>query len=368
MHCTAIVLIFGALVALVGSAPTHNCTIRKFSEVQSVINGCTDILVSNLTMPAGIVLELDLLNGTTMTFEGTTLFEYTPWSGPLIRVKGVDVTLQGQPGSVFDGQGPLYWDGKGDKGPKKPQFMKIEVFGRSIFKNIKLLNCPHHCVYIGKSDGLTITNWTIDNSAGDLHNFTGHNTDGFDISAAKNLIIENTAVINQDDCIAIRYGSNILVRNMYCSGGHGLSLSVGFNKTSYPENVVENVVIEDSLLVNSANGIHVKTHTDGYFGLIKNVTYRNIEMRGITNYGINVQQDYCDGRGTGTAKSNVPIDSLNIINVTGTAAKGSKLTGVYIFCAEGSCRNWTWDDVKITGAKIGDFCTFIPSGYECHKV
>nr|CCJ09444.1 glycoside hydrolase family 28 protein [Phaedon cochleariae] len=359
---------FAALLVLVESTPTKDCTITRFSQVQTVINSCTDILVSNLTVPAGIVLELDLQNGTTMTFEGTTLFEHTPWSGPLIRVKGVDVTLQGAPGSVFDGQGPLYWDHLGDKGPKKPQFMKVEVFGKSVFRWIKLLNCPHHCVYIGKSDGLTIANWTIDNSAGDLHNFSGHNTDGFDVSAANNLIIENTAVLNQDDCIAIRYGSNILVRNMYCSGGHGLSLSVGFNKTSYPENVVENVLIENSRLVRSANGIHVKTHTDGYLGLIRNVTYRNIKMQGVTNYGINVQQDYRDGGSTGTPKANVLIDGLNMINITGSAHKGSKAMGVYIICGDNSCTNWNWGGISIDGARRNDSCNFSPTGYECHDV
>nr|ADU33275.1 endopolygalacturonase [Chrysomela tremula] len=358
-------IVVASQLVLAGLALAQPCTISRYSDIQQVVNSCTNILVSNLTMPAGIVLELYLQNKTTITFEGTTLFEYTPWSGPLIRVTGVDVTFEGAPGSVFDGQGPLYWDGRGDKGPKKPQFMKIEVFGKSVFRNIKLLNCPHHCVYIGKSDGLTVSNWTIDNSAGDLHNFTGHNTDGFDVSAAKNLLIENTAVLNQDDCIAIRYGSNIIVRNMYCYGGHGLSLSVGFNHTSFPENVVENVVIEDSLLVGSANGIHVKTHTDGYLGLVRNITYRNIEMKDITNYGINVQQDYCNGSSTGTPTSNIPIEALNIYNVTASAQKGSKAMGVYIICGEDSCRNWTWSGIHFEGAAKKDSCNFSPQGYKC---
>lgn len=70
-------------------------------------------------------------------------------------------------GSLLNGQGQLYWDHTGDKGLKKPQFMKIEVSEDSVFRNLNILNCPHHCIYIGTSDRLTITGWVIDNSYGD---------------------------------------------------------------------------------------------------------------------------------------------------------------------------------------------------------
>nr|XP_023030296.1 polygalacturonase-like [Leptinotarsa decemlineata] len=361
---TEIIFVTTLLSGSFSLASSPGCTIRRYSDVPSVLSNCTTIIIDNLVFPAGITFELYLQKGTTVTFKGTTRFEYTPWSGPLIRVKGSNITIQGEPGSVLDGQGPLYWDGKGDKGPKKPQFIKIEANERSVMKNINILNCPHHCIYVGKSDGLTISDWVIDVSDGDKNNFTGHNTDGFDVSGANNLIIENTRVINQDDCIAIRYGTNITVRNMYCSGGHGLSLSVGFNKTSYPENVVSNVLIEDSTVVRSANAIHIKTHTDGWFGLINNITYRNIELIGITNFGINIQQDYANGEGTGTVRDNIPIRNINLSNIHGNM-KGRKTRAFYIYCAKDACSDWKWVDMKIENASKSNSCNYSPPDYPC---
>ncbi|KAG5873897.1 hypothetical protein JTB14_005508 [Gonioctena quinquepunctata] len=358
-------ILFASAVILFAdvSASESNCTITNFSEVATVVDSCTDIVISNLIVPAGVTLELYLRNGTSLTFNGTIKFEHTFWSGPLVRIKGSNITVEGKE-SVLDGQGPLYWDGKGDTGPKKPQFMKIEADGGSVLKDIFILNCPHHCIYIGKSDHLTISRWLIDVSDGDKHNFTGRNTDGFDVSGANNLIIENSRVVNQDDCVAIRYGSNITLRNLYCSGGHGLSLSVGFNKTSFPENVASNILVENCTVVKSANAIHLKTHTDAYYGEIRNVTYRNIEFIGGINYGINIQQDYMNGSGTGITKDNIPIKDLTFTNITGVMS-GPDSMSIRVLCAENACPNWNWFNIKITNASLPSSCNYTPANFTC---
>ncbi|CAG9853766.1 unnamed protein product [Phyllotreta striolata] len=363
LRLTAVLL---ALVAQ-GSSESTKCTVTEFSQVENVVKNCKDIVVSNLVVPGGETLELYLNSGTTLTFEGITVFDHKEWSGPLIRVRGNNITIQGAPGSLLNGQGELYWDHMGDKGPKKPQFMKIEAFDGSVFKDIKIINCPHHCIYIGKSDQLTITGWIIDNSYGDHDNFTGHNTDGFDVSAATNLVIEKSTVINQDDCIALRHGANILVRNMFCSGGHGISLSTGFNYTLFEENTLYNVTVEDSVIVRSDNGIHVKTHADSFKGEIKNVTYSNIFLSGIHNYGINVQQDYVNGSATGIPNNNIPIIDLNLINIHGNVLDVyNNSMPVYINCGKEACVNWTWSGVNVSGGREKSKCNnYEPNGYKC---
>ena len=57
---------------------------------------------------------------------------------------------------------------------------------------------------INGCDGLTITDMTIDNSAGDSE---GHNTDGFDIGDSSSVIITGATVYNQDDCVAVNSGT-----------------------------------------------------------------------------------------------------------------------------------------------------------------
>ncbi|KAG5870255.1 hypothetical protein JTB14_000312 [Gonioctena quinquepunctata] len=356
--------IFSLILASVSSslASKSSCTITEFSDVTSVITSCNDIVISNLTVPGGEILDLDLQTGSILTFEGKTKFEHALWAGPLVRVKGKGVTVQGSPGSVLDGQGALWWDGQGGKLIGKPYFFKIVVSGGSLFKNIFLLNCPKNCVMIDSSD-TTITGWTIDVSEGD-NNDLGHNTDGFDIIHGENIVITNSTVKNQDDCVAINRGSNMLISNMRCSGGHGLSLSVGFSKSSFLHNRVTNVTIRDSVLTNSGNGIHVKGHADGGPGEIRNVTYANIHMSGITNFGARIQQDYVNGSSTGIPNNNIPFISLTLSNVTGTL-EGNKSQPVSIICGINGCSDWKWSNVSIQGGANKNKCNYIPYGFNC---
>lgn len=93
-------------------------------------------------------------------------------------------------------------------------------------------------------------------------------------------------VKNQDDCVAINQGSNFLIEGLYCSGGHGLSLSVGQSGKNGNPNTVQNVTFNNCTVENSLNGIHVKTHKNAGTGSISDVTYKDIKLSGklSTNY------------------------------------------------------------------------------------
>ena len=41
----------------------------------------------------------------------------------------------------------------------------------------------------------------------------------FDFSSSNNVVLSNTVVKNQDDCVAVTSGENITVTGMTCSGG-----------------------------------------------------------------------------------------------------------------------------------------------------
>ncbi|MDN4163606.1 glycosyl hydrolase family 28 protein, partial [Nocardioides abyssi] len=224
------------------------------------------------------------------------------------------VTVVGT-GATLDGQGAKWWDGQGDKGKKKPKFFRIKTTGGSNLNNIKLLNCPHQCVSINSASDTVLDRFTIDVSAGDSQG--GHNTDGFDVSSSNRITVRNSVVKNQDDCVAVNQGSGMIFSNLTCSGGHGLSLSVGQSSASGAANTVSNITFSDSTVMNSDNGIHIKTHSDAGTGAVKDVTYKNIKLSGIRKYGINVQEDYQGGSSSGTPKGNIPISNLIMTSVTG---------------------------------------------------
>lgn len=167
----------------------------------------------------------------------------------------------------------------------------------------------------------------------------------------------NANVKNQDDCLAINSGSDITFTGGTCSGGHGLSIgSVGGRS----DNDVTNVVISNSTISDSDNGVRIKTVYDAT-GSVKNITYSDITLKNIAKYGIVIEQDYENGSPTGTPTSGVPITDVTIKNVKGTVAE--KGTEVYLLCA--SCSNWTWEGVAITGGEKSTKCKGVPSGASC---
>ncbi|XP_056640944.1 polygalacturonase-like [Diorhabda sublineata] len=344
------------------SAEDTSCTITDYSDVEHIVKNCTTITVSNLHVPAGQKLILHLQTGSKLTFEGTITFEYHEWAGPLIEIAGTNIQVIGASGHVFDGEGAKYWDGKGDKGKKKPKFFRIKRASGK-FENINLLNCPHQCVSILHSESLTLSNWNVDVSDGDA-NQLGHNTDGFDISDTDQLTIENSVVKNQDDCVAVNSGKNLHFNKLYCSGGHGLSLSIGVSTTDSSKNYAENVTFSNCNVVNSRNAIHVKTHTNAATGYIKNLTYKNIQISGITHYGINVQQDYKGGSSSGNPANNIPITNMEVSNVSGSMISSDAMP-VYILCGTTGCYNFQWSGIDITGGQKESQCNYHPSGFSC---
>lgn len=130
----------------------------------------------------------------------------------------------------------------------KPKFFQAHDLTDSLIETITILNPPVQVFSINGVSNLELAYITIDASAGDS---LGKNTDGFDIGASDTVLIEYATVYNQDDCVAINSGTNIIFRNGYCSGGHGLSIgSVG----GRDDNTVDTVSFTTSTVVDSVNG------------------------------------------------------------------------------------------------------------------
>lgn len=158
--------------------------------------------------------------------------------------------MEGASGAYLNPDGARWWDGEGSNGGKtKPKFFYAHDLTDSTITNLHIQNTPVQAVSINGCDGLTITDMTIDNSAGDTEG--GHNTDGFDIGSSTNVVITGANVYNQDDCVAVNSGTDITFSGGVCSGGHGLSIgSVGGRS----DNTVNTVKFENCEVKNSVNG------------------------------------------------------------------------------------------------------------------
>nr|Q5B508.2 RecName: Full=Endopolygalacturonase B; AltName: Full=Pectinase B; AltName: Full=Polygalacturonase B; Flags: Precursor [Aspergillus nidulans FGSC A4]ABF50868.1 endo-polygalacturonase [Aspergillus nidulans] len=364
MHFLQNSLIAAAMgAALVAAAPAadldarSSCTFTSASAAKSGASKCSTVTLKSIQVPAGETLDLTgLKSGATVIFEGETTFGYKEWKGPLISMSGDKITVKQASGAKINCDGARWWDTKGSNGGKtKPKFFSAHKLNNSKIQGLKIYNTPVQGFSI-QSDHLTISDVTIDNSAGTSK---GHNTDAFDIGSSTYITIDGATVYNQDDCIAINSGEHITFTNGYCSGGHGLSIgSVGGRS----DNTVKSVTISNSKVVDSQNGVRIKTVYKAT-GSVTDVTFQDIELSGITKYGLIVEQDYENGSPTGTPTNGVEVEDITFKKITGSV--DSSATRVNILCGSGSCKDWTWSGVDITGGKKSSKCKNVPSGASC---
>ncbi|OOQ91517.1 putative polygalacturonase A precursor [Penicillium brasilianum] len=343
------------------------CVCADYSEISAAVASCTNIVLSNIAAPNGSAIDLSGLQaGTTVTFDGLTTFGFTNSSSfDPITIGGAGITITANPGAVIDGNGQAYWDGLGSNGgvPKPNHFIVVKkVTGNSVIKDLYIQNWPVHLFSISSCSDLVFQDLVLNNTAGNAPNSrsgtlaAAHNSDGFDVSSSTNIVIERSVVWNQDDCVAITSGNNMTVSNLECHGGHGLSIgSVGLKSN----NNVTNILFTDSSVFDSQNGCRIKTNYNAT-GFVANITYSNIALQDISIYGIDVQQDYLNGGPTGNPSNGVLIEGLLFQNVTGTAT--STAQDYYILCGDGSCSDFTFTDVSITGGSVTSSCNYPASG------
>jgi len=325
------------------SRPEAPCVVNSASGFSKCLSSTSILVQGPFTIPSDSVVDLqELKEGTTVTVTGVVNWAKGTLSKDhwLFTLGGKNIMFDGTSGT-FNGNGQLYWDGKGGNGGvPKPKMFKVKTTGKSTVKGITLKNTPVQAFSIG-GDGTTIESVTIDNSAGDKNNL-GHNTDGFDVSAT-NIIIQNVTVHNQDDCLAINEGNNIQFLNNRCYGGHGISIgSIGTGK------VVTGVTVSDCLIANSQNGVRIKTIAHATNGHVSNVKYTNIHLVNIKDDGIIIEQDYENGKPTGKPTAGIPISDVVLTNIHGNMTSDAKHS-VYILCA--ACSDFPFSGIAITGPK-----------------
>ncbi|KAF8734549.1 Terpenoid cyclases Protein prenyltransferase, partial [Rhizoctonia solani] len=351
MHYLSFVaLAFAPILAI--ATPVSRCTgtITSLDDVAAA-QKCTTVTIKGFTVPAGKTFELSLLDNTVVNMEGDVKFGVANWAGPLFSVSGKGITFNGN-GHTFDGQGPSYWDGQGGNGgvTKPHPMMKIKISGT--YSNVKVLNSPAHTYSISNPAKLVMSKLTIDNSAGDAPNnqsggkAAGHNTDGFDVSTT-DLTIEDSTIRNQDDCIAINKGSNIIFQRNSCTGGHGISIgSISTGAT------VQNVQILNNQIINNDQALRIKTKADATSASVSGITFSGNTATGTKKFGVIVDQGYPTT--LGAPGNGVKISGINFTGSTNNIAVTSSAQRVAVNCGTGCTGTWDWSKLTVTGGKASD--------------
>ncbi|KAG6828695.1 hypothetical protein H0H92_007057 [Tricholoma furcatifolium] len=356
-------------VAAASTPSRRSCTgtIASLSDVTDAVE-CTTVNIESFTVPGGETFSLSLLSGTTVNVNGDVLFANESWAGPMFEISGDDITFNGN-GYLFDGGGPFYWDGLGGSGgiEKPAPMMKIKISGT--FTNLKVVNSPERTYSVSNPAAVVMSDLTIDNSQGNYANSqsdglpAGHNTDGFDCSTT-DLTIKNSVIYNQDDCLAINEGSNIVFTGNTCSGGHGISIgSIASDVT------VSGIVISDNTLINNAQALRIKTDASSTGSTVTNVTYSGNTATGCTEYGVLIDQSYPST--LGTPGTGVTISDINFDSPDTNIAVNSGADQIAINCGAGACTEAEND--FDTARHFFRFLThdvllFLTLGFTCHSL
>jgi galacturan 1,4-alpha-galacturonidase len=343
--CAAVALASPANVTL--NAPRKigkRCTgeIQSLADVAAA-EECLTITIGGFTVPAGETFALSPPDGAVVSLTGQITFAFKNWAGPLMTISGNDITFNGNNHNLV-GNGDQYWDGLGiNGGVQKPDpMLRINMGGT--FENLQLVNSPGRAVAIGGSS-LTVSGVTVNNAAGAAANSrsagkpAGANTDGFDVSAS-NVVIQNSVVTNQDDCLAINKGTNIQFLSNSCTGGHGISIGSISSGVA-----VSGVTISNNVVTNNVNGLRIKTDATATGSTVSNVVYSNNKLSGITQFGVLIDQSYpstLGTPGTGVVISGITFTGTNTISV------GSAAHRVEVNCGSTSSCDGTWNFAGLT--------------------
>ncbi|KAI6115683.1 glycoside hydrolase [Pisolithus croceorrhizus] len=327
-----------------------DCTgvIQSLNDVTSAVQ-CKTVNINGFTVPSDQPFVLNLLDGTQVNVYGDINFSDGFTKGPLFTVTGNDITFNGN-GHIWNGSGPSYWDGLGgSSGLTKPNpMMSVGITGT--LSGVYLLNTPMGAFEIWNGP-LIVDGVIVDDREGNYANSrsgglaAGRNTDGFDVGG-DGVTIQNCTVINQDDCIAISWGTNITVSNNYCESGHGISLT-----SSISDTVIENVVVSHNKLVDSEQALRIKSSTTTQGSRVSNVVFEHNVASGCTDFGVLITQSYPAALGTpgnGVDISNITFSGSNTISTT------SKAYMVAVNCGDGSCIGpWDWSGLSVDGGQVG---------------
>ncbi|KAJ4791035.1 Pectin lyase-like superfamily protein [Rhynchospora pubera] len=186
------------------------------------------------------------------------------------------------------------------------------------------------------------------------------NTDGIHIERSSDVTIHDAIISTGDDCISIGQGNtNVLISRINCGPGHGISIgSLG----KYPnEEDVRNVVVKDSKISNTMNGVRIKTWQNSpSSSSVADITFENILMSNVQN-PIIIDQTYCPDKlcDGDLVPSRVSISDVYFKAINGTSASQVAVT---LNCSPGiPCQNITLQDILLTyvgGKPSSAFCAY----------
>ena len=243
-----------------------------------------------------------------------------------------DVAITGS--GTIDGSGAIFWTWS-DKAARmyppgrrivsRPMLIVFTGLKRFHIDGVTLTNSPmFHLVPNG--DDLTIENLRIESPS------DSPNTDAIDPSGHR-IVIRNCEIDNGDDDVALHDGSSdILVENLTCLHGHGISVGSGTRRG------LVHVIVRNCTFDGTDNGLRIKSYRGGG-GEVHDISYSNITMRNVRRpFDINMRYNGNAGLATDVGPreakpgqtQNIPnFHDIHVTNLTVTRSPSAgRIVGI----------------------------------------
>ncbi|KAG8087087.1 hypothetical protein GUJ93_ZPchr0010g10139 [Zizania palustris] len=227
------------------------------------------------------------------------------------------LTVSGQNGATFDGQGAASWPFNKCPIRKDCKVLPTSVLfvnnDNLVVQNVASVNSKFFHFALLQNHNVKMTGLKI--SAPE----SSPNTDGIHIERCAGVVISDTTIGTGDDCISIGQGNdNIEVSRVHCGPGHGMS--VGSLGRYVGEGDVTRIHVRDMTFLGTMNGVRIKTWENSPTkSVAAHMVFENLVMKDVQN-PIIIDQKYCPYYNCEHKYvSGVSIKDVQFKNIKGTA-------------------------------------------------
>ncbi|PSN70782.1 polygalacturonase [Corynespora cassiicola Philippines] len=355
---------------------------------QQCNNGGTVYFPPGEVFHVATALDLTFLNNINFAILGHIVFrdDIEIWPGQAFdypfqsasmfwRFGGSNVNIYGAGKGVIDGLGQTYWTAmKANPSVKRPTLFGTDGLHKATISGLTMKNPPGWFNLYTNSTNILVSDMVLDVVQNDT-NFPAKNTDGFDTYRSSRIIVQNSIVVNTDDCVSFKPNTtDMLVQNLDCTGSHGISVG-SLGQYQDEVDIVENLYIRNITLRNGSDAARIKvwpgvapgtvdSEAGGGIGRVRNIKYESIRSLNNENaialtqcYGVK-DQALCDAN-----PSKLIIDNIEFNGFSGIAAKKYDPRAGYLTCSSPTvCSDIRAYNINIT----------VPSGknttYDCINI
>lgn len=336
---------------------TSDDTPAILSALKSCNNGGTVLLSGSYTI--GSVINVQNLENIQIELTGTLTLnpDITYWTA-----NAVPFTYQTQYSAVVLGGNGIHiygggtYHGSGDtwyaKGTSevRPIMLTICNAQNVVIEDITMLQAPEWHNFVINSSYVTYNNINLHSIQSD--GSQAQNTDGWDTYRSSYVTIQNSNIVNGDDCVSFKPNStSIWVENLICNGSHGISVG-SLGQYAGEVDIVTNVTALNISMSNAENGARIKvwpgspdsnSDSGGGLGYVSDITFQDWTMSAV-DAPIVIDQCYeSDDSTCAEYPSKLSINDVHYINIGGT---GTKNTVVSLVCSA------ICNDITATGTNL----------------